>query len=402
MKKVIATVGLLALASASQAVTTLGGDVECNSNGESQGFIPFNGTAYLGCELPTSIAVDDTVVLAKNSATFGVPIVWTLPGIVEVGNGSGASATPSSVDHTVLQIEAGAQIAGAVDSNSGLLISRGASIDAVGTAQDPIVFSSLDDNYSESGEWGGQVIAGFGQSNDCPNDTGSCEMEGVAAGHYFGGGLADSYSSSTLQYVVIAEGGHVIEDGNEINGLTLYAVDDANATIENVHVHNNADDGIEFFGGDAEVDNLWLTCNEDDSVDWDTGFHGSIENLSILQGGAGLSNSESAGYAFELAGNPNDPSNQPQSNGSVTNASITLASGAVQTDEVFRLKEGTLGSFTNIKVEGYAGVGCDEIDANSSGSFSSLDYDCNPTDLPAETSATGFASASFWAAPACD
>ncbi|WP_250463264.1 hypothetical protein [Microbulbifer litoralis] len=346
------------------------------------------------------------MVLAKESTFYGsenpVSIVWTLPGIVEVGNGSGASATPSSVDHTVLQIEAGAQIAGAVDSNSGLLISRGASIDAVGTAQDPIVFSSLDDNYSESGEWGGLVIAGFGQSNDCPNDTGSCEMEGVAAGHYFGGGLADSYSSSTLRYVVIAEGGHVIEDGNEINGLTLYAVDDANATIENVHVHNNADDGIEFFGGDAEVDNLWLTCNEDDSVDWDTGFHGSIENLSILQGGAGASNLDSAGYAFELAGNPNDPSNQPQSNGSVTNASITLASGAVQTDEVFRLKEGTLGSFTNIDISGYAGVGCDDIDANSSGSFSSLAYDCNATDLPAETSATGFTSASFWSAPACD
>lgn len=405
MKKVIATVGLLALASASQAVTTLGGDQECNYNGESQGFIPFNGTAYLGCELPTSIAVDDVVELAKESSYFvGTPIVWTLPGIVEVGNGSGASATPSSVDHTVLQIEAGAQIAGAVDSNSGLLISRGASIDAVGTAQDPIVFSSLDDNYSESGEWGGLVIAGFGQSNDCQNDTGSCEMEGVAAGHYFGGGLADSYSNSTLQYVVIAEGGHVIEDGNEINGLTLYAVDDDNATIKNVHVHNNADDGIEFFGGDAEVDNLWLTCNEDDSVDWDTGFHGSIENLSILQGGAGLSNSESAGYAFELAGNPNDPSNQPQSNGSVANATITLDPNAapVQQDQVFRLKEGTLGTFTNIKITGYATVGCDDIDADSSGSFSSLAYDCTAADLPAATSATGFDSPSFWSAPACD
>ncbi|MCW8126313.1 hypothetical protein [Microbulbifer halophilus] len=403
MNKIIATVGLLALASASQAVTTLGGDAECNSNGESQGFIPFNGTAYLGCELPISIAVDDTVVLAKDSATLGLPIVWTLPGIVEVGNGSGASATPSSVDHTLLQIEAGAQIAGAVDSNSGLLISRGAGIEAVGTAGEPIVFSSLDDNYSESGEWGGLVIAGFGQSNDCPNDTGSCEMEGVAAGHYFGGGLTDNESpNSTLEYVVIAEGGHVIEDGNEINGLTLYAADDDKVAIDNVHVHNNADDGIEFFGGDAEVNNLWLTCNEDDSVDWDTGFHGSIENLSILQGGAGDSNTDSAGYAFELAGNPNDPTNQPQSNGSVTNASITLVSGAVQTDEVFRLKEGTLGSFTNIDISGYAGVGCDDIDANSSGSFSSLAYDCNPTDLPAETSATGFTEASFWSAPACD
>ncbi|MCW8126311.1 hypothetical protein [Microbulbifer halophilus] len=211
MKKLIATLGLLALASASQAVTTLGGDVECNYNGASLGFIPFNNTAYLGCELPLSIAVDDTVVLAKDSASLELPIVWTLPGIVEVGNGSSANATPSSVDHTLLQIEAGAQIAGSVNSESALLISRGAGIEAVGTAEDSIVFSSVDDNYNRSQEWGGLIIAGFGQSNGCPNDTGSCEMEGVARGHYFGGGLTDNESpESTLEYVVIAEGGHIL------------------------------------------------------------------------------------------------------------------------------------------------------------------------------------------------
>ncbi|MFC4876484.1 hypothetical protein [Microbulbifer halophilus] len=171
-----------------------------------------------------------------------------------------------------------------------------------------------------------------------------------------------------------------------------------------MHIHNNADDGIQFFGGDARVDNLWLTCNEDDSVDWEQGYHGSIENLSILQGGAGYANVDSAGYAFELSSKRYwySPSSQPRSNGSVTNASITLASGAVQTDEVFRLKNETLGSFTNIDISGYAGVGCEDIDANSSGSFGSLEFDCNPVDLQENSPATGFTEASFWSAPACD
>ncbi|WP_288132734.1 hypothetical protein [Microbulbifer sp.] len=407
MKKLIALTGMMALASMSNAAD-LGLDAACHSNGTYQGAVTFNGTNHANCELPTSIAIGTGTIELKKE--IGVtPIVWTLPGIVVVGNGNAQNANPATVDKTVLQIEAGAQIAGAVESNSALVISRGAQIDAQGSNLDPIVFSSLDDNMDGSGEWGGLVLAGFGESNNCPSSAGvdTCEMEGVASGYYYGGGkyLNTSMSSGTLSYVVIAEGGHEVGVGSEINGLTLYTVNDS-TSISNVHVHNNQDDGIEFFGGNAAVSNLWLTCNEDDSVDWDEGFQGSLTNVSILQ-------DNGADHAFELANNPNTYGATPRAKGMVENVTLTLNKAGDSIDVPFKLKEGTDASFENVVIDSnYTGVCDDTSTAYTGGStvFTTLEYSCSAGNantsasmhLPASGSATGFSTASFWSAPACN
>ncbi|MFA0812621.1 hypothetical protein [Microbulbifer epialgicus] len=416
MKKVIASVGLMALASVSYAETDLGLNGQCNNNGNFQGVVTFNGAPHLRCDLPASIAVNDTVVLAKNSATFPLPypIVWALPGVVVVGNGHIQNANPSTVDKTVLKIEAGTQIAGAADSNSALVITRGAQIDAKGSHVAPIVFSSIDNNMTGSGEWGGLVLAGFGESNGCPNTDGQdlCEMEGVAASYYYGGGkyLNETISSGTLEYVVIAEGGHEVGEASEINGLTLYTVN-SSTNISNVHIHNNQDDGIEFFGGDAAVEYLWLTCNQDDSVDWDEGYRGSLTNVSIAQG-------DNADHAFELANNPDSATAAPIARGVVTNVTVGfVGSTAGSTDVPLKLKEGTDAYFENVQILGYASKACNDTSSaigSSSTSytgdvFNTMEYDCAPENdntsymaLPASSLATGFASASFWNAPNCD
>ncbi|MFD1218334.1 hypothetical protein [Microbulbifer celer] len=408
MKKTILSLSLMLLSAGSFAETTLGLDGECNENGTYIDEVNFNGGDYVRCDLPASIVEDDTVVLAVENED-GDPIVWTLPGIVVVGNGNTQNANPATVDKTVLQIEAGAQIAGAVESNSALVISRGAQIDAQGSNLNPIVFSSLDDNMDGSGEWGGLVLAGFGESNNCPSSAGvdTCEMEGVAGGYYYGGGkyLNTSMSSGTLSYVVIAEGGHEVATASEINGLTLYTVNDS-TSISNVHVHNNQDDGIEFFGGNAAVSNLWLTCNEDDSVDWDEGFQGSLTNVSILQ-------DNGADHAFELANNPNTYGATPRAKGMVENVTLTLNKAGDSIDVPFKLKEGTDASFENVVIDSnYTGVCDDTSTAYTGGStvFTTLEYSCSAGNantsasmhLPASGSATGFSTASFWSAPACN
>ncbi|MFS1524959.1 hypothetical protein ACL7TT_12740 [Microbulbifer sp. 2304DJ12-6] len=191
MKKVMASVVLMALASVAYADTNLGLDVACNSNGTFQGVVTFNGTSYLRCDLPTSIAVNDTIVLAKNSDALPFfPIVRALPGIVVVGNGQLQNAKPSTADKTLLKIESGAQIVGAVSSNSALVITRGARIDARGTNSDPIVFSSIDDHMDGQREWGGLILVGYDESNACPSANGQdlCEMDGIVAAYYYGGG----------------------------------------------------------------------------------------------------------------------------------------------------------------------------------------------------------------------
>lgn len=414
MKKVITSVALMALASVSYADTDLGLDVFCNSNGTFQGTVAFNGTNYLRCDLPASIAVNDTVVLAKSSATLSSPIVWALPGIILVGNGHLQNANPSTVDKTVLKIEAGAQIAGAVDSNSALVITRGAQIDAQGNSSDPIVFSSIDNDLTGSGEWGGLVLAGYGESNACPNTNGQdlCEMEGVASAYYYGGGkyLDETISSGTLQYVVIAEGGHEVAVASEINGLTLYSVN-SSTSINHVHIHNNQDDGIEFFGGDVGVENLWLTCNQDDSVDWDEGYRGSLNRVSIAQG-------DNADHAFELANNPDSATAAPIARGVVTNVTVGfVGSSGGSADVPLKLKEGTDAYFENVQILGYSGQACNDTSSAIGSSstaytgdvFNTMEYDCarvidntSYMTLPGSASATGFSAASFWNAPNCD
>tara|TARA_R110001583_G_scaffold60001_3_gene178673 strand:+ start:11002 stop:12228 length:1227 start_codon:yes stop_codon:yes gene_type:complete len=408
---------MLASVASSAATTTLKThDAACNDNGYDAGMVSFNGGSYLSCELPTSIAVGaNTIVLAKQNGS-GTNIVWTLTDITTVGNGHVQNTSYASADKTELEIEAGAHIAGTNPPNgSALVITRGATIKAIGSAMEPIVFSSLDDNFTGNDEWGGLIVSGYGQSNQCPSSgsADTCVMEGVNSSFYYGGGLdlQTSVSSGTLQYVVIAEGGHVLATDSEINGLTLYAVND-DTTINNIHVHNNLDDGVEFFGGDADVSNLWLTCNNDDSVDWDEGYTGNLTNISITQG-------ENAGHAFELANNPNSPYTQsPVAKGIINNVSLFF-DGITVANVPFKLKQGTDASFTNVNVaSAYDGSNCDEtstaIELHSGSAFNTIEYGCTAVnanagsymDLPASSTATGFTTASFWSewtnSPSCD
>jgi hypothetical protein len=420
------------LASAAASAADLGtGVLECDNNGYSAGTVPFNGGTYLRCNLPTSIAVGSgTIALAKQNY-LGQNIVWTLTGITTVGNGHVQNTSYASADKTNLEIAPGAHIAGTnPEGGSALVITRGATIHADGS-EEQITFSSLDDNFTGNGEWGGLVLSGFGESNQCPSSGGvdDCVMEGVDTSYYYGGGkyLDESVSSGTLKYVVIAEGGHVLATDSEINGLTLYAVnglfdhDDDSGTapipttvMDYVHIHNNLDDGVEFFGGNADVSNLWLTCNDDDSVDWDEGYTGNLTNISITQ-------EDGVGHAFELANNPNSPHTQtPVAKGIINNVSLFF-DGTTVANVPFKLKEGTDASFTNVNVDitsAYNGSDCDEtstaIVLGSGSAFSNIQYACTPVngnagsymDLPASTTASGFTAASFWSewtnSPSCD
>ena len=55
------------------------------------------------------------------------------------------------------------------------------------------------------------------------------------------------------------------------------------ADIDYIEVVNNKDDGMEFFGGTVNCENLFLYNNEDDSVDWTEGFHGYLRNVVVIQ-----------------------------------------------------------------------------------------------------------------------
>src|SRR5687767_364746 len=83
------------------------------------------------------------------SRTLYADTTYTLSGFIKVANGA------------TLTIQAGTKIIGDFDvPGSSLFVLRGAKINAVGTAENPIVFTSERSTGREAGDWGGLIIVG--------------------------------------------------------------------------------------------------------------------------------------------------------------------------------------------------------------------------------------------------
>lgn len=196
-----------------------------------------------------------------------------------------------------LTIEAGTIIKGETGDGSNataLIIAKGAKIMAEGTSSSPIIFTSDIDEImpgevdspnlgeTNSGEWGGLIILGKAPISDESN-SGTEQIEGipgdVTLAEY--GGADPNDNSGILRYVSIRHGGTRLGDGDEINGLTLGGVG-AGTTIDHVEIVGNLDDGIEFFGGTVNVSNLLVWAADDDAIDIDQGYSGTITNAIVV------------------------------------------------------------------------------------------------------------------------
>lgn len=197
-----------------------------------------------------------------------------------------------------------------------LLIARGATLNAQGTASLPIIFTSVLDpiqpsdivsgNYAsttsetQSGLWGGVLVLGFAPITgedpitEVENQT-ELQIEGIPTSDPNGlyGGSEPTDNSGTISYISIRHGGTNIGAGNEINGLTLGAVG-SGTSISWVEVVANADDGIEWFGGDVDVNGALIWNSFDDAMDTDQDWNGTCSNFIVV--------TPRTGSAFELDG----------------------------------------------------------------------------------------------------
>lgn len=204
-------------------------------------------------------------------------------------------------DGATLTIEAGTVIKGEAGSGanaSALVIARGAKLRALGTAQEPIIFTSVADEIQPgqiaspnleptfAGLWGGVIVLGRAPSS-FPGDVSEFQIEGIPPSDINGryGGNDANDDSGVIQYISIRHGGSNIGEGNEINGLTLGGVG-AGTVIENVEVIANDDDGIEWFGGTVNVTNAVVWNSGDDALDTDQAWAGTMDNAVIVCGAA--------------------------------------------------------------------------------------------------------------------
>ena len=244
---------------------------------------PIQPASFVSCEDATVCTITGTI---DEDYTMVAGVEWRLDGEVIVGAGNVTVSNDADVQAirnagVTLTIRPGVDIR-AFNTGS-LIVTRGSKLHAVGSPAAPITFSSLDEGYDGEGEWGGVVIQGFapqygqGGTGACYGTGTVCNIKGeggTIVGNYGGNDPADD--SGSLQYVRIAEGGKVAGPDNELNGLTLQGVGHA-TDISYIQVHNNLDDGIEWFGGTVNVTHVVLTNNDDDDIDYDEGYKGNIQ-----------------------------------------------------------------------------------------------------------------------------
>lgn len=308
---------------------------------------PVNGQTT--CEV-SGVITSDLTLTSEN--------LYALSGPVFVGNDKADSAT--------LTIEAGTTIFGRSGGDY-LVVSRDSKIEALGSASAPITFTSSEDISGEetgSGQWGGMVLLGNAPSNKCPTDGSACalQVEGVEEGAVFGGADTEANwadDSGTLRYVVVKHAGFEIAPDNELNGITFGGVG-SGTTVEYIQVHENADDGVEFFGGAVNAKYVVLTSNKDDSVDWDNGFRGNMQYVLVKHD----ANDGEANRAIEADNDGSNPSKTPQSNPTIANMTI-IGNGfdtADKDSEGIYLREGTRAQLHNFVVTNAAGE-CLELEA---------------------------------------
>ena len=259
-----------------------------------------------------------------------------------------------------LTIPAGTVIkgkSGQGENASALIVARGGSINATGTSTAPIIFTAEADGIAPGeivgtlpanarGLWGGVIVLGAATNNNTTTDK---FIEGLPAtdsrSQY--GGTEDSDNSGTIQYVSIRHGGTDIGNGNEINGLTLGSVGNG-TTIEHIEVIANKDDGVEWFGGAANVKWALVANCGDDSFDYDEGWHGNVQYAATFHAGSG-------DRAGEHDGGPSDnETGMPFATPTFANMTY-IGQGVAAGENVIELRDNAGGFFYNAIFYGWGG-----------------------------------------------
>jgi hypothetical protein len=182
-------------------------------------------------------------------------------------------------NNSVLTIQPGVVIKGSSSvAGSGLFITTGSQIQAVGTVSMPIVFTSEQPVGARTqGDWGGVILMGLAPLNFT---NGINNIEGIAPSPdtQYGGGASPNANdnSGTLKYVRIEYAGYVYAANKEINSLTMGAVGKG-TSIDYVQCSFGNDDGFEWFGGNVDCKHLISYRNLDDDFDTDNGYSGNVQ-----------------------------------------------------------------------------------------------------------------------------
>ena len=275
------------------------------------------------------------------TATLNASTQWHLNGPLIIGDGSSSP---------ILTIEAGVEVfAGADGANLDYIyIAPGASINAIGSVNDPIILSSDDEDYEGSGEWGGLII----------EDT------------------AATSGQVRLEHLVVTEAGGEVVIGNNsyADNIVLEGVHD-DTFLQFIQSHDSARDGIrlqssESTANQARLSWLLITGANRDGLSYNH-FSGLVKDLLVIHRPS-LYDGVSGGRAGIYAANSDSQplfvnvtlvGRDPTSNNSISTEEREVGVIFAENSSQFRMANTLILNFRN---------GCYEVDATSDLSIVSL------------------------------
>ena len=302
---------------------------------------PTNTTAGTGTFAGKPVCVLSSANRITTNTHLTANFSYLINGTVFIGENT---ATPND-QKISLTIDAGTTLFAPEGVNT-LVIDKSAKIFANGTPSKPIIMTSEGDVpgidvLNTRGKWGGLVINGVARLN---TQSGFDEGEG-STGTYGGGTTPnDDDSSGAVTFLQVKYAGWPITSTNELNSIALQGVG-RGTILDYIHVHNGADDAIEFYGGTVNAKHLLLTGTDDAALDWTSGYLGKIQHVLIKQTTSG----DNCIEADNLSANPTaTPRSIPQ----IANLTCIGSTGVKSNGHAFELKAGTGMNLRNSVIAG--------------------------------------------------
>ncbi|MEG3180023.1 hypothetical protein [Sphingomonas sp. LT1P40] len=298
--------------------------------------------SFRSCRLPSLIT---TLTLNKVAG-----VAYEINGRVDVGVDRGGAGVAGTAGNLTI---APGVIVYANTSNADndlLVVNRGSTIAAEGTASQPIIFTAQQNltggvTDESQGLWGGIILAGRAPISNCnlAGVTGgavNCENVVEGTGNALYGGATAGDNSGVMRYVQVRYSGTVISPNNELQGITTGGVG-SGTRLEYIQIHNSSDDGIEIFGGTHNARYMVVTGADDDSLDTDVGWKGFMQFVIAIQK---PSNTTGDNYVMEIDSNNNEDA-LPRQFGRISNFTFVHTSSA--TNAGLRLRGGADFTFVN-------------------------------------------------------
>jgi hypothetical protein len=257
-------------------------------------------------------------------------------------------------ENAILNIRAGTTVIGEAGSVGTLIVERGGRLNAIGTREQPIVFTSDQPvGFRARGDWGGIILNGRAPVN---RPGGLYVGEGDTG---IAGGDDPNDNSGTLRYVRVEFAGVEFSPDNELNGVAFQAVG-RGSSFDYIQVHMNRDDAFEWFGGTADLKHAIASNAADDSFDWTFGWTGRAQFVVIHQRG------DDADRGIEADNSEFNNNDLPRSNPQLYNFTMCGDPDRNEGGEssiAATIRRGTAFTFRNFLITGFKTSGPQIVDA---------------------------------------